>query len=148
MDNNNKNKSNKFTVPSDYFKDLEAKVLLDARKVNQPSQFTIPENYFKELDEKIVRTAMNKKSAGRRFYIRAIGIAASLVIGIALVYPIVVKNKLVEISSTNKQVAVDSIQQDVYQSIYKHYFADDHKKSPTETVDDDFYSDQPLYSYY
>lgn len=149
-----KNKLNKstFNVPENYFEQLQEKVILQANKQVKTPSFQVPDDtYFNQLEKNILSKTVEKKKSTRQIYLRITGIAASLVIGMVVsLYPLIIKEDKQLVTAQNDSQIVDSIQTDVYQTIYKHYFTDSEKKSPAETADDgdDFYSDKPLYTYY
>jgi hypothetical protein len=83
-----KKKKSGFSIPEDYFENIESSILLNTKKSEWASNpFKVPQNYFEEIDSKVLNQIKDKKSNPiftlNRFWI-PVSIAAMLILNIGI----------------------------------------------------------------
>lgn len=83
-----KKKKSGFSIPEDYFENVESSILLNTKKLEWTSNpFKVPQNYFEEIDSKVLNQIIDKKSNPiitlNRFWI-PVSIAAMLILNIGI----------------------------------------------------------------
>lgn len=83
-----KKKKSGFSIPEDYFENIESSILLNTKKSDWASNpFKVPQNYFEEFDSTVLNQINEKKSNSiftlNRFWI-PVSIAAMLILNIGI----------------------------------------------------------------
>lgn len=83
-----KKKKSAFSIPEDYFENIESSISLNTKKSEWASNpIKVPQNYFKEFDSKVLNQIKDKKSNPiftlNRFWI-PVSIAALLILNIGI----------------------------------------------------------------
>lgn len=83
-----KKKKSGFSIPEDYFENIESSILLNTKKSDWASNpFKVPQNYFEDFDSTVLNQINEKKSNSiftlNRFWI-PVSIAAMLILNIGI----------------------------------------------------------------
>lgn len=144
-----------FSTPPYYFDQLEETILNETKRFGNASSFDVPTDYFAELESKILQENCASQKLGnvRKLWFTVSSVAACLLL-ISFVYFQIKDSSLKQAYIVDLQLHnadIDpNVEEAVYESLYRSYFADDDtKKSSNEITLDDldqFYSENQLSS--
>ena len=150
-----KKKKSGFSIPEDYFENIESSILLNTKKSDWASNpFKVPQNYFEDFDSTVLNQINGKKSNSiftiNRFWI-PVSIAAMLILNISI-FTFQKQNQSIEMADMENWLEDGTVDLNTYEiaSVYEEELEDIDLTDfiETEEIEDYLYNDMNEMLYY
>lgn len=150
-----KKKKSGFSIPEDYFENIESSILLNTKKSDWASNpFKVPQNYFEEFDSTVLNQINEKKSNSiftlNRFWI-PVSIAAMLILNISI-FTFQKQDQSIEMADMENWLEDGTVDLNTYEiaSVYEEELEDIDLTDfiESEEIEDYLYNDMNEMLYY